>query len=64
MIKTENIQMKRKRIECNTHGAHVKYRCEHPNCSSPYVCAGEDCIDEHFHQDGKLAFTRFDSKLW
>jgi hypothetical protein len=64
MIKKENLTMKRKRIECNNHGHPFKYHCENPACDSPYLCGEVDCIDEHFHDGGRLVLTRFDSKLW
>jgi hypothetical protein len=64
MIKSESIQMRRKRIECNNHGNPIKYRCETENCNSPYLCGEEECINEHFHKDGKVVLSRFDSKLW
>jgi hypothetical protein len=64
MIKREPIQISFKRIECNFHGHPIKYKCEHPQCHNPYLCADIDCLEEHFHEEERLVLTKFNATEW
>ena len=63
MIKEEAVQL-RKKIECNLHGNQIRYKCECPNCQTPYICQESECIELHFHDSGKLTLTKFNTTLW
>ena len=53
-----------KKLECNTHGKPIKFKCEHSSCTSPYLCSEIECLEEHFHDENKLIVGKFNSNEW
>ena len=48
-----------KKIRCPEHDFKFVYRCDYPNCPSPFICSAFECIDAHAHEDNKLLMSRF-----
>ena len=64
MIKKEPIRLNMKKVECNLHGNPIKFKCESPSCDSPYLCSDIDCLDHHFHHEGRLVLAKFNTNEW
>lgn len=50
-----------KKIRCPEHKQKYVFKCEHPNCESPFICASMDCIESHLHE-AKIVMSKFSTE--
>lgn len=47
---------------CPLHQRRLTLKCNYERCKEPLVCTAYECMEMHFHDQGKIIMSRFDGE--